>query len=538
MIVNKTMFPVQTGFSVISQMQQQLSDMQMQLGSGQKAATLAGMGRDLPMSLSVRSRLDKIEGYSGNIGIIDLRLSFLDKSMTRFDVIESEARTAVTTGGYGTNDINMATLPGLSNARLDEVVTMLNQDVAGRYLFGGNVTDTPPVKTTDVLLNGEGGRLGYRQILGERLAADQGPDGLGRLSLPAVVAGSGAVHLAEDGTHPFGYKLSTVSTNAAPAVAVTQPTGTPPDLSVTFSAEPTPGQHVIIGLTLPDGSETQITLTATTDAVPGDGQFQIDADPDVMANNFRTALETSLNQKAGGELQAASTFAAAEDFFDENGIPKRPAGGPPATSLVDADPTEVVFWYAGQTSADPRSSVAAKVDDATQAKYGIQATESGLLKLIRTQAALAVTTYPVEADVRAKPAIEQIRLDAMALPDDATRVAKLEEYEAAVSAGYRQSRELFDGMASRQQLAMSEGHNAEAGSIERITMDLAVATMASHSASERHTNYKNQLENLLTNVETVSQNDTAMAILALQTRLQASYKVTAAVSKLSLSNYM
>lgn len=291
-------------------------------------------------------------------------------------------------------------------------------------------------------------------------------------------------------------------------------------------------------MTLPDGTETQITLTATTDTVPGDGAFQIDADPDVMAANFRTALETSLKQKSSGELQAASTFAAAEDFFDENGVPKRPAGGPPATSLVDADPTQVVFWYAGQTSADPRGSVSARVDDATTAKHGIQATESGLVKLVRTQAALAVTNYPVEADVRAKPAIEQIRLDAMALPDDATRVAKLAEYEDAVSAGYRQSRDLFDGMASRQQSEMSESHNAEAGSIERITMDLSVATMASHSASERHTNYKNQLENLLTDVEGVSQNETAMAILALQTRLQASYQVTAAVSKLSLSNYM
>jgi len=538
MIVNKSMFPVQTGFSVVSQMQQKLSDLQMQLGDGQKSATLAGMGRDLPMSLSVRSRLDKIEGYEGNIDTINLRLSFLDKALTRFDKIEGEARTAVTTGDYGTGDINMATIPGLSHARLDEVVTMLNQDVAGRYLFGGNVTDKPPVKTTEVLLNGEGGRLGYRQILTERLAADQGADSMGRLTLPAITAGTGTVHLAQDGTHPFGYKLSTISTNAAPAISVTQPTGSPPDLSVTFASEPTPGQHVIVGFKLPDGTETQITLTASADANDGTGTFQIDADPDVMAANFRTALETNIKLKTGGELQAASTFAASEDFFDETGIPKRPTGGPPATSLIDADPTEVVFWYDGQTSADPRSTVATKADDATNAKYGIQATESGLLKLVRTQAALAVTTYPVEADVRAKPAIEQIRLDAMALPDDNTRVAKLAEYEAAVSAGYRQSRDLFDSMAGRQQRAMSESHNAEVGSIERITMDISVATMASHSASERHTNYKNQLENLLSDVETVDQDETAMKILALQTRLQASYQVTASVAKLSLSNYM
>jgi flagellar hook-associated protein 3 FlgL len=538
MIVNKSMFPVQTGFSVVSQMQDKLSELQMQLGSGQKSQTLGGMGRDLPMSLSVRSRLDKIEGYEGNIGSVNLRLSFLDKTMSRFDELEGEARTAVTTGDYGTNDINMATIPGLSEARLDEMVTMLNQDVAGRYLFGGNVTDKPPVKTTGVLLNGEGGRIGYRQILSERLAADMGADNMGRLTLPAVTAGSGAVHLTEDGTHPFGYKLSTISTNAAPAIAVTQPTGTPPDLSVTFSAEPTPGQHVIIGFKLPDGTETQITLTAQGPADAGDGAFVIDPDPDVMAANFRTALETSIKQKTGGELKAASTYAAATDFFDANGVPKRPAGGPPATSLVAADPTQVVFWYDGQTSADPRTSVSARVDDAAQANYGIQATESGFLKLIRSEAAMAVTTYPIEADVRAQPAVEQIRLDAMALPDDATRVAKLKEYEDAVAAGYRQSRDLFDGMASRQQSTLSEGHNSEVGSIERITMDLAVASMAGKSATERHTNYKNQLENLLSSVETIDQDETAMSILALQTRLQASYQVTAMVSKLSLSNYM
>lgn len=538
MIVNKSLFPVQTGFSVVSQMQQKLSDLQMQLGSGQKSATLGGMGRDLPLSLSVRSRLDKIEGYESNIDVVKLRLSFLDKTMTRFDKIESEARGSVSSGDYGTDDINMATIPGLSLARLDEVVTMLNQDVAGRYLFGGNVTDKPPVKATGVLMNGEGGRVGYRAVQADRLAADQGTDAMGRLTTPAVVAGSGAVHLAEDGTHPFGYKLSTISTNGGPAIAVTQPSGSPPDLSVTFTAAPTPGQTVTIGLKLPDGTETQLTLTATSSATPGAGEFQVDASADITADNFRTALQTSLKQTSGGELKAASTYAAATDFFSANGIPKVPAGGPPATSLTNADPTKVVFWYDGQVGGDPRSSVAGRVDDATQANYGIQAAESGLLNLVRSQAAMALTTYPSEADVRGRPAVDAIKTAAMALPDDGTRAAKLAEYEAAVTAGVRQSRELFDGMATRQHAAMSEGHNSEAGSIERITMDLGVAALAGQSAKERHTNYKNQLENLLSDVETVNQDETAMNILALQTRLQASYQVTAMVSKLSLSNYL
>ena len=69
-------------------------------------------------------------------------------------------------------------------------------------------------------------------------------------------------------------------------------------------------------------------------------------------------------------------------------------------------------------------------------------------------------------------------------------------------------------------------------------MELAVAQGTIESASTRHTNYKAQLENLLSDVETVSKEDVAMEILALQTRLQASYQVTSMVSQLSLVNFI
>jgi flagellin-like hook-associated protein FlgL len=187
MIVNKSMFPLQTGFGVISKMQDRFATLQMQLGTGMKASTLSEMGRDLPMSLSVRARLGKIEGFSANIQTVNLRLSFLDKTMTRLDSLEAETRNSAVQGQYGTNNVNMATLPGLSKARLDELVTLLNADVAGRYLFGGSNTDTAPVPDTNVLLDGQGGRAGFKTVLNERKSADTGDDGLGRLDSTLVV---------------------------------------------------------------------------------------------------------------------------------------------------------------------------------------------------------------------------------------------------------------------------------------------------------------------------------------------------------------
>lgn len=541
MIVNKTMYPLQTGHSVISKMQQQFSNLQVQLGTGQKSSTLASMGRDLPISLSTRARLDKIEGYSANIDTVNLRLSFLDKTLTRFDKIEGEARNAAVPGQYGTGGINMATLPGLSKARFDEIVTMLNDDVAGRYLFGGAKTDKPPLADTDTLLYGANGKLGFAGVRDLRAVADGVNDGdkLGRLKFDA--AGGSSVTLREDGNHVFGLKLSNASTTASSSSIVITPPGaggSPKSVSVEFLDAPTPGQSISIGLTLPDGTETQVRLTATTEDPAQPGSFTIDGNATATAANFRTALEKSLKATAQSELKAASTFAASNDFFSESGVAKLPAGGPPPTSLEPDTAGRAVQWYSGDTAANPRSSVSSAVDDSTRVNYGMQANESGFLRMIRSQAALAVSQYPSETDVRGKQVHEDVRLEAMALPEGAQRDAKLAQYEAAVKADYRLSTGFFDGMAKRQQSELSEAHNSEAGSVEILMMDVGLAQGTLKSAATRHTDYKGQLENLLSDVETVSKEDVAMQILALQTRLQASFQVTSMVSQLSLVSYL
>lgn len=637
MIVNKSMYPVQTGFSVISQMQQKMSDLQMQLGTGQKSATLAGMKRDLPMSLSVRTRLDKIEGYSANIETVDLRLSFLDNAMTRFGKLESEGRTSAVQGQYGTNNINMATLPDLSKARFDEVVELLNSDVAGRYLFGGTKTDKPPVPTTDVLLEGEGGRAGFKTVVGERKAADAGLDNRGRLATAHAV-GTTSVSLTEDGVHPFGLKVSTISTTS-PAVTVSQPAAaTLPQgdgVGVTFAPAPaaqiSSGHTISLGFTLPDGTEAQITMKAVSaaEASGAPDEFVIGADAEATAASFETALQTSLETLSSSTLAGASTYTAAKNFFNGAGEPVLRVQGNPATAtaLRVADESDTVIWYTGQSpaisaeglgrldiattgatatlsehapstpdygfqitgiSADtasidttytpadpstvsaaftgvpaagetvtidllqpdgttrsvgltavvgkagpgqfsigadanataanfssslntalssvakaaegsPRQSVSAQVDDSSRTNYGLEANESGFLAMMRTFGSMAIETYP-DSDPSSKGR--------------------------------------FDAMATRQARALSEQHNSERGSIEIVTMELAVAKSTNQNAAARHVDYKSQLDNLLSDVETVSEEDTAMEILALQTRMQASYQVTAMVSKLSLANYL
>ncbi|KKB09918.1 hypothetical protein [Devosia chinhatensis] len=675
MIVNKSMFPLQTGFGVISKMQDKFATLQMQLGTGVKAQTLADMGRDLPVSLSVRSRLSTISGYNASIEQVSLRLSFYDNALSRMDKIEGEARNSAQLGQYGTNNINMATISAQSRARLDEMVTMLNSDVGGRYLFGGSVTDKPPLPDTDVLMNGAGGRAGYQTVLTERRAADAGVNGMGRVGASIDPLSPNVVTVSEDGVHPFGFKLSTLSSTGG-GVTLSEPKAGPAPLgdqvSISFHNPPAdtvkPGQTITLGLTLPDGTETQITLTATDAAnatgKPGEFIIGADADPAIAvgqtASNFMDAMHAKLAQTAPGELAAASAFAAAENFFNAAGEPVLRVSGNPATAtaLRVASPNDTVMWYGGQTAAvsavgmgrleasqsydadaagvppsptgrvsltenspvspahgfritsavtgqstsgtspattyspgvsggpasmnvvfdgteqpgdsvtltlkepapsnrmrevtltavsgkagpgqfsigasieetsknfekamlrsvteaaadaegNPRQSVSASVEDAGRVNYGMQANESGYLRMMRSFAAMSAETYP--------------------------EVLNATDPSAA---SLDPAKQRFDAMARRQQLQLSEARNVERGSIELVAMEIGVAWSTMNAASQRHTNYKAQLDNLLSDVETVSKEDVAMEIMALQTRLTASYQVTAMVSKLSLVNFL
>ncbi len=73
---------------------------------------------------------------------------------------------------------------------------------------------------------------------------------------------------------------------------------------------------------------------------------------------------------------------------------------------------------------------------------------------------------------------------------------------------------------------------------EEISIEFGVAQSAMNSATQRHNASKLYLESALSKVEDASQEEVAASILALQTRLQASYQTTSILSQLSLVNYI
>ena len=129
--------------------------------------------------------------------------------------------------------------------------------------------------------------------------------------------------------------------------------------------------------------------------------------------------------------------------------------------------------------------------------YGARANEQAIRSLVKNVAVMAATTYS-SGD-----------------PAAADRDAAL---------GQRIGSEL-DGPAGSQ-------------SITEIEADLAGAQKTTAAATDRHQQTKNALDDMLQQIEGVSNDDVAAQILTLQTRLQASLQTTSLLSKLSLVNYI
>ncbi len=498
-ITSTTMFPLGTSIRNISSMKELYDNLQTQLSTGKNFAKLSEMGTDRYFDLALRQRVARIDGFQDNVKTVNLRLNVLDTTVQRLDKIEADARAAVMSSAGASDALVYQSAPALAASRLDEVLTLLNADVAGRYLFGGSKVESRPVADSNTILEGATGKAGFRTVQTQRRAADLGTAQMGRV---IATANTDTVTLAEDGAHPFGLKLSTISSSTA-NISVAGTSTAPRQFTVQFGSNlPVPGDVVTMSFTLPDGSQEQVLLTATDSSTPSAGEFLIGTDAVTTAANFQTSLTDQMQSLAGGKMAAASAFAAADNFFFGQGeVPKR-VDGPPydtATSLIDGTTDDTVFWYTGEDSSDPRGTVTGRVGEGTIVKYGVQASEDGFVQLIRSQAAMAAQVFS-DSD-----------------PGASSR---------------------YTAMIQRNTTRLADSANNTNGSIEMVAVELGLAKSTTGAVTEQHTAHSAQLTNMIAGIEEAPTEEIAMQILALQTRLEASYQVTAMLSKLSLVNYI
>jgi flagellar hook-associated protein 3 FlgL len=486
-----------TAANVASQtnMMNQLNTLGQEMGSGQAAQTYSGLGSQAGVALALGAQLSDINGYSSTATTVGTTLSIAQSVLTQLGNAGSSVQQAISQqGAFSLDNTGQTATQESAASYLDQILSLLNTQVGGNYIFSGSALNQPSVASANDILNGNGPQAGLTQLISERQQADLGANNLGRLA----VGGTGSnVTLTQDGS-PFGFQLASVNSSLTGAT-VTGPAGSPPSISVDLGSNPSAGQSIAFNLTLPDGSSQTVTLQATTASPAGANQFTIGATPAATAANLQTALTGAIGSLAQTALPAASAVAAANDFF--NSDPPQIVNGPPydtATSLVSGTPANTVFWYTGENGSTPALQTAtAQVGPSMSIAYGMRATEPAISSLVANVAALAATTFSASNP---------------------------------------------NAQASYQALCQSVTANLSGQpgtqSISDIEANLANAQTTISDATAMNAQTQTTLQDMLQGIEGVNQNQIGEDILTLQNNLSASMSVTARLAQLSLVNYL
>ena len=302
----------------------QLSNLSTQLSSGVKSSNYAGMGVDEGFAIAARAQLSNIAAFTTTMTNVNTVISAANTGLQSLSSITSNVQSAANSSPQNLTSTGQTIGQQNATSQLSAIVGILNTQVGNRYIYSGTAINTPAMASADDILNGTTTQAGLKQVIAERLQADQGANGMGRLVVTPPVAApatppasSTLTTVGEDvAGSPFGLKLNSVSSTLTNAT-VTGPSGSPAAFSVDFAGgQPNPGDTVSVTFNEPDGTTDSITLTASSANPLPTGSFAIGATPDATAANFSNAITSAISTLANTSLVAASAVEAGDNFFN------------------------------------------------------------------------------------------------------------------------------------------------------------------------------------------------------------------------------
>jgi flagellar hook-associated protein 3 FlgL len=209
----------------------------------------------------------------------------------------------------------------------------------------------------------------------------------------------------------------------------------------------------------------------------------------------------TLNTDNAASLNITSTNPAALNALGFSSSPIT-AVQPPlrvsssGNSLVNGS-ADTVAWYTGNSSSSPRSSESARVDSSITVQYGAQANEQAIRQQLEGVAVFAAVTVS---------------------PTGTNSAAQISALSSRIATN----------------LTAQPGQQT----ISDIQTDYAAAQGIMKDASARQTQSTTQLQNVIDQTETVSTQEVASQLLALQNSLSASYEATSMLAQLTLTKFL
>jgi flagellar hook-associated protein 3 FlgL len=425
-----------------------------------------------------------------------LKLSAVSSSLTGATVTGpagSPAAVSVDLGGTNPNNGDQVSfafkLPDGTTESIQLTATTTNPPPTGSFLI-----DPPPASSTTTTaanlktaLNTAIGTLANTSLVAAS-AVEAGNDffNTAGTATAGVVNNKAATPAPITGATLLSGAASTdsLATNFAAGDTITV-NGTP----ITFVASGAVGGNQV------NVTDSVQTLLTKIDAISGTSSPSTISGGVIALHTDNAAgfAVTSSNPAAFGALGFGATATATQP-------PLRVSGSPlsSATSLVSGTPANTISWYTGEAGqGSARATATARVDQSVTVQYGARANEAAIRSQLQTLAVFAAVTTSV------------------ANPNAAGQVSALSQRVA-------------------QNLARQPGQQT----IMDIQSDFATAQMSMKNAASRQTQAQGMLQGIVDQAESVSPDQVATEILALQTNLQASYQTTSMLSQLTLTKYL
>lgn len=578
-------------------MKSELDDLSRQLATGRTAETYGGLGPGRTTSLSARAGISAQDGYIAAITTADTRVKLTSASLTQLKTLSDSARSNLNGLLTSQNQALPATSVQLADNNLSAAIDALNQQAGDVYVFSGRATDTRPVVSRELILNGDPaqGLSGLKDMIAEQKKADLGLDGNGRLT---QALGGADITLTEDENAEaranFGFSLVGASAPADGAIGATLTVATPASAVPAFAENPTDGARVRVAVNLPDGSQATYDLTARTSPAAGStDSFAIGASAEETAANLQALLKSLPGEGALASAQSATPPGISVSF--EGGSPASlalsvkdtPTAGDALTvTLALHDGTTKTIKLTARDSADAASAttfaIGATPED-TAANLN-QALANALKTAASTDLAASSTLrastnffegsptaglgprrisadgngYAAEASARtviwyqgdesadprgtATVQVGASRTVAIGAQANEAAIRKTLAGLAAVAAErFTDATGTVDTArfnATAERVSTSLTPDSDRAGLEALGTDFGLAASSMANAKSVANATKTTLENSLDGIDTVSTQEVAAKLVSLQTQLQASYKVTSMLSEMSLVNYL
>jgi len=334
----------------VQNLNNQLTNLSTELSTGEKSTTYSGMGVNEGFAIAARAQLSNITAFGTTMTNVNTIISAANTALQTISDIGGQVQSSASTTPQDIGSSGQTVAQGNAASELSALVGVLNTQVGDRYIFSGSAINTPAVASVDSIMNGTGTQAGLKQVMAQRLQADVGTNGMGRLVVSQPTPTS--VQVGEDvAGSPFGLKLNSVSSSLTGAT-VTGPSGSPASISVALGAtNPNPGDQVNFTFNMPDGTTQTVELTATTTNPPPTGSFTIGSTPTATAANLNTALTSSIQTVANTTLVAASAVEAGNNFFDTDSTATGTAASSQATGPVPASGSTALSGATGNSLA-------------------------------------------------------------------------------------------------------------------------------------------------------------------------------------------